>query len=87
MAHEIPQNFALRTEEHAPAGRGNPVAEETGDKSKTRQNDVARRTGKTTRRGHGFVNGIGSCRHVTRAANGRSILCIGLTVVRSVIGC
>jgi hypothetical protein len=60
MAHEIPQNFALRTEEHALAGRGNPVAEETGDQSKTRQNDVARRTGKTTRRGHGFVNEIGA---------------------------
>ena len=87
MAHEIPQNFALRTEEHAPAGRGNPVAEETGGQSKTRQNDVTRRTGKMTRRGHGFVNGIGSCRHVTRAANGRSNLCSGITVARSVIGC
>ncbi len=46
MAQEIRRDFALRTEAHAPAGRGKPAAEETGGRSESRQGDAAGRAGK-----------------------------------------
>lgn len=46
MAQEIRWHFALRTEAHAPAGRGKPAAEETGGRSEPRQGDAAGRAGK-----------------------------------------
>lgn len=46
MAQEIRWHFPLRTEAHAPVGRGKPASEEAGGRSQPRQVDAVERAGK-----------------------------------------